>query len=65
MTGKRIYVLAPLVQNRKGHYKELFENLLQKGYLNVRIDGELAGTFPRAEAGSIPQPLCRAYRETG
>lgn len=38
---RKIYVLAPLVKNRKGHYKELFENLRKKGYLNVRIDGEL------------------------
>lgn len=39
--GKKIYVLAPLVKNRKGHYKELFENLRKKGYLYVRVDGEL------------------------
>ena len=39
--GKRIYMLAPLVKNRKGHYKELFEQMMRKGYLNVRIDGEL------------------------
>ena len=39
--GKRIYILAPLVKNRKGHYKELFEQMMRKGYLNVRIDGEL------------------------
>ena len=39
--GRKIYVLAPLVKNRKGHYKELFENMRKKGYLNVRIDGEL------------------------
>lgn len=39
--GHKIYVLAPLVRNRKGHYKELFENLRKKGYINVRIDGEL------------------------
>ncbi|MDE6048744.1 MAG: excinuclease ABC subunit UvrA [Paramuribaculum sp.] len=38
---KKIYVLAPLVKNRKGHYKELFEALGKKGYLNVRVDGEL------------------------
>ncbi len=38
---RKIYVLAPLVRNRKGHYKELFENLRKKGYLNVRVDGEL------------------------
>lgn len=40
-SGKRIYVLAPLVRNRKGHYKELLESIRRKGYLNVRIDGEL------------------------
>lgn len=40
-SGKKIYVLAPLVRNRKGHYKELFENMRKKGYLNVRVDGEL------------------------
>ncbi|MBR3612363.1 MAG: excinuclease ABC subunit UvrA [Bacteroidaceae bacterium] len=39
--GKRIYMLAPLVKGRKGHYKELFEQMMRKGYLNVRIDGEL------------------------
>lgn len=39
--GRSIYVLAPLVVNRKGHYKELFENLRKKGYLRVRVDGEL------------------------
>ena len=39
--GHKIYILAPLVHNRKGHYKELFEQLQKKGYLNVRVDGEL------------------------
>lgn len=39
--GHKIYILAPLVKNRKGHYKELFENLRKKGYLRVRIDGEM------------------------
>ena len=39
--GKKIYMLAPLVKARKGHYKELFEQMMRKGYLNVRIDGEL------------------------
>ncbi len=38
---RKIYILAPLVKNRKGHYKELFENLRKKGYLRVRVDGEL------------------------
>ena len=39
--GHKIYVLAPLVKNRKGHYKDLFENLRKKGYINVRVDGTL------------------------
>ncbi len=40
-SGKKIYLLAPLVRNRKGHYKEVFEQLRKKGYLTVRVDGEL------------------------
>jgi len=39
--GHKIYILSPLVKNRKGHYKELFEQLRKKGFLNVRVDGEL------------------------
>ena len=39
--GRRIYILAPLVKNRKGHYKDLFENLRKKGYINVRVDGTI------------------------
>ncbi len=39
--GKRIYILAPLVRQRKGHYRELFESLRKKGFLYVRIDGEI------------------------
>ncbi|WP_300130642.1 excinuclease ABC subunit UvrA [uncultured Barnesiella sp.] len=39
--SRRTYILAPLVRNRKGHYKELFEQVRRKGYLTVRIDGEL------------------------
>lgn len=38
---KKVYIMAPLVKNRKGHYKELFDQLRRKGYLNVRVDGEL------------------------
>ena len=37
--GKRILILAPLIRNRKGHYRELFESMRKKGYLNIRIDG--------------------------
>ena len=37
--GKRIYILAPLIRNRKGHYREVFENMRKKGYLYVRVDG--------------------------
>ncbi len=40
-TGHKVYILAPLVKNRKGHYKDLFEQLRKKGYLNVRVDGQL------------------------
>lgn len=39
--GKRIYLLAPLVRTRKGHYKELFEQVRKKGYLYVRVDGHV------------------------
>ncbi|MDR1780477.1 MAG: excinuclease ABC subunit UvrA [Tannerella sp.] len=44
--GKRIYIMAPLVRNRKGHYRELFEHVRKKGYLNVRVDGELQEIKP-------------------
>ena len=37
--GKKIYLLAPLIKNRKGHYKELFDTIRRKGYLYVRVDG--------------------------
>ena len=39
--GKRIYILAPVVRSRKGHYKELFEQIRNKGYLYARVDGEI------------------------
>lgn len=38
---KKIYILAPLVRNRKGHYRELFEQMRRKGYLYIRVDGEV------------------------
>lgn len=44
--GKKIYILAPVVRNRKGHYKELFEQIRKKGYLHVRIDGEIREILP-------------------
>jgi len=40
-SGKRILILAPVVKGRKGHYRELFEQILKKGFLNARIDGEV------------------------
>ena len=43
---KRIFLLAPLVRNRKGHYKELFEQVRKKGYLYVRVDGEVREALP-------------------
>ena len=39
--GKKIYILAPLIRNRKGHYRELFEQMRKKGFLYIRIDGEV------------------------
>ena len=39
--GKRIFILAPLVRQRKGHYRELFESMRRKGYLYIRVDGEI------------------------
>ncbi len=39
--GRKIFILAPLVRSRKGHYRELFEAMRRKGYLNIRIDGEM------------------------
>lgn len=44
--GRRIYLLSPVVRNRKGHYKELFEQISKKGYLTVRVDGELREILP-------------------
>ncbi|MCM1452766.1 MAG: excinuclease ABC subunit UvrA [Clostridium sp.] len=43
---KKIYIMAPLVKNRKGHYKELFETLMKKGFLHVRVDGKLRQLEP-------------------
>jgi excinuclease ABC subunit A len=43
---KKIYLLAPLVRARKGHYRELFESLRKKGFLRVRIDGQLQEVLP-------------------
>ncbi len=39
--GKKVYILAPVVRNRKGHYKELFEQMRKKGFLTARVDGQL------------------------
>lgn len=44
--GHAIYILAPLVRSRKGHYRELFEQMRRKGYLNVRVDGEMRSLEP-------------------
>lgn len=44
--GKRIFILAPLVRNRKGHYRELFEQMRKKGFLSIRIDEELKELVP-------------------
>lgn len=44
--GHKIYILAPLVRNRKGHYRDLFEQLRKKGFLTVRVDGALREITP-------------------
>ena len=44
--GHKVYLLAPLVRSRKGHYKELFETVRRKGFLTVRVDGELREATP-------------------
>ncbi|MCH5168823.1 MAG: excinuclease ABC subunit UvrA [Prevotellaceae bacterium] len=44
--GRRIALLAPLVKNRKGHYRELFDTIRRKGYLYARVDGELKELVP-------------------
>jgi excinuclease ABC subunit A len=44
--GKKVYFLAPIVKGRKGHYKELFEQLRRKGFLNVRINNEIRELLP-------------------
>jgi excinuclease ABC subunit A len=44
--GQKLLVLAPIVKGRKGHYKELFDQLRRKGYLNVRVDGEVREIRP-------------------
>ena len=46
---KKITVLAPLVRGRKGHYRELFEDIRKKGYLKVRVDGEILDLAPRMQ----------------
>lgn len=48
-TGKKISVLAPMVRGRKGHYRELFEDLRKKGYLKVRVDGEIKDIVPKMQ----------------
>ncbi|GMO33070.1 MAG: excinuclease ABC subunit UvrA [Candidatus Azobacteroides pseudotrichonymphae] len=44
--GKKVYLLSPIVKNRKGHYRELFEQFAKRGFLNVRIDGKLKEIIP-------------------
>src|SRR5687768_9885146 len=47
--GKKISLLAPLVRGRKGHYRELFEDIRKKGYLKVRVDGEVKDLAPKMQ----------------
>ena len=45
-SGKKIYVLAPVVRGRKGHYRELFEQIRRNGYIYARVDGEIEEVLP-------------------
>jgi excinuclease ABC subunit A len=47
--NKKISLLAPLIRGRKGHYRELFEDIRKKGYLKVRVDGEVMDLTPRMQ----------------
>jgi excinuclease ABC subunit A len=47
--NKKVSILAPLVRGRKGHYRELFEDIRKKGFLKVRVDGELLDLAPRMQ----------------
>lgn len=47
--GKKISILAPLVRGRKGHYRELFEEIRKKGYVKVRVDGEIKDLVPKMQ----------------
>lgn len=47
--GEKIMLLAPLVRGRKGHYRELFEEIRKKGFLKVRVDGEVMDISPRMQ----------------
>lgn len=47
--GKKIALLAPLVRARKGHYRELFEQMRKQGYLKIRVDGEVLDLQPKMQ----------------
>jgi len=47
--GKKISILAPLIRGRKGHYRELFEDIRKKGFIKVRVDGEVQDLTPRMQ----------------
>jgi excinuclease ABC subunit A len=49
LAGKKVTVLAPLVRRRKGHYRELFEETRKKGFVRVRVDGELKELVPKMQ----------------
>jgi excinuclease ABC subunit A len=48
-SGKRVALLAPVVRGRKGHYRELIENIIKQGYLKARIDGKMVDLKPRMQ----------------
>ena len=65
---KKVYILAPLVKGRKGHYRELFEQIRKRGYIYVRIDGEIEELLPgtlKAAFEAQERGACRAGHEHG
>src|SRR5690606_29796704 len=48
--GQKVFVLAPVVKGRKGHYRELFEQIRKQGFSKVRVDGEILDLVPKMQA---------------
>src|SRR5690606_12256223 len=65
-----IYILAPVVKGRKGHYRELFEQIRKQGYTKVRVDGEILDLAPKMQVDrykihDIETVVARLYASEG